>query len=694
MAERLMQDPVLGELWELCVSVSVVIVLLLLIRPAMKRMPRIGMYILWVMVVLRIACPFPLSGMYEFMPVSVGQTIADVKRSTEQKHLLETARQKKMYGGPQNGYRLTSGDSPVRENGGKQKMEAKDESKGNEPSGVTPFPIRPEWIVLSIWLAGVMCCVIYLCRSLSRNRRHFRNAVHVYDNVYEHHDSCGSFVGGIFSPKIYVPAGTEGEALEYILVHENIHIRRWDYRIKPFAFLMFSALWFNPLVWVAYRLLITDMEVSCDEAVIRKMGSDCKKRYSYLLLTMASGENRVLRSHAAFGAGMVKERIHQVMKYKKPTKFMTAVLATVVLVCGCGIASSDPPRTSALPQGDVSKENTDAVYVEQAVNADIKWSDDDKIESNGGIMTVDRNGTFVMITELVTVPEERPVSFGKAVFESGAWNKADITWDQELIRLLDGKNCLLDNLFYGADNHLYLSFVEYSVPFSESEKYVGREEEWYEVWYLVDQLLFRIDEGTGEIVELDVPVVKKGDEILYNSYGFFADGNYFVQTEETFALYNSKTGEKVDDITPSQDWSTLGSLPQAGDDFIVSLIMNQQTNSFEISVQDELGRSSYVLQTGAKFDMEKEKIDGCAVGVSGGTILLATRDGIFEAEYGAEEFHRVIDAEKDNLYYLTPDNYEPVSGAVFWKGSDDDYMLSLAREGKGQSVSCYYSKFQ
>ena len=167
-----------------------------------------------------------------------------------------------------------------------------------------------------------------------------------------------------------------------------------------------------------------------------------------------------------------------------------------------------------------------------------------------------------------------------------------------------------------------------------------------------------------------------------------------MQTEETFALYNSKTGEKVDDLTPLQDWSTLGSMPQAGDDFIVRLIMNQQTNRLEISVQDEFGGSSYVLQTGAKFDMEKEEIDGCAVGVSGDTILLATRDGIFEAEYGAEEFHRVVSAEKDNLYYLTPDNYEPVSGAVFWKGSDDGYMLSLAREEEGQSVSCYYSKSQ
>lgn len=686
MAEILMQDPILSELWELCVSVSIVIGLLLLIRPVMKRMPRIGMYILWVMVVLRIACPFPISGIYRFMPVSVGQTIADVKQSTQQKHVSQMSAQKKAYGGPENGYRLKSAAIPgVLENSGKTQGNEWEE----EPSETTPSFIKPQGIILSVWLAGVLCCVIYLCRSLLHNRRHFRNAVQLYDNVYEHHDSCSSFVGGIISPKIYVPAGTEGEAREYLLVHERIHIRRWDYRIKPFAFLMFSVLWFNPLVWIAYRFLITDMEISCDEAVIRKMGSDSKKQYSYLLLSMASGENRLIRSHAAFGANVVKERIYHVMKYKKPTKLMTAVLVAAVMLCSCGIASSDPPKTeSGLPQEDAAKENTDAVYVEQTVSMDINWSGEEGVESYGGMMGVDRNGTFVSIQELRTVPDEKLASFGKAVFESGEWKKVEISWDQSLKKQLEGKTASIYGMFYDSENMLYLSFVEYSLPFSEYEKYEDREDEWYEVWYPVDQLLFRIDEGTGEVAEIDVPVVKKGDQALYNNYGFFADGNYFVQTEDTFVLYNSKTGEQVAELPQTQE---AGS-PQAGDDFIVDVIMNQETKSFDLSVQDEFGGSLYVLQTGAKFDMEKEECDGYAVGVSGNTILLATREGIFEAEYGEEEFHRVIYAPKDNLYYLSPDSYEPVAGSVLYKGSNDDYMVSLAGEGEDRSVNCYYSK--
>ncbi len=690
MAEILWQDPVLSDLWELCISVSIVIGLLLLVRPVMKRMPRIGMYILWVMVVLRIACPFPLSGMYQFMPVSVGQAIADVKQSKEQKHISQTSAQKSAYGGAKNGYRLNSGIAS--EVTSKDSLEAHESSgkpqkreREKETSAALLSYIAVKWIILSVWLAGVFCCVIYLGRSLFRNRRHFKSAVHLFDNVYEHHDSCSSFVGGIIRPQIFVPEGTDGEALKCILVHERIHIRRWDYRIKPFAFLMFSVLWFNPLVWIAYRFLITDMEISCDEAVIRKMGSGSKKQYSYLLLTMASGENRMIRSHAAFGASVVKERIYHVMKYKKPTKLMTVLLTAAVMLCSCGIASSDPPETKReLPQTR-SEENTDAVYVEQTMPMDITWSADEGVESYGGLMGVDRDGTYVSIQELRTVPEEKLVSFGKAVFESGEWKKADITWDKQLKKQLEGKTASIEGMYYDADNMLYLSFAEYSLPYSEYEKYEGREEEWYEVWYAVDQMLFRINEETGDVAEIDVPVAKKGDHALYNTYGFFADGNYFVQTEDKIVLYNGKTGEHAADLPQTQ-----GVISQAGDDFIVSTVMNQETKSFDLLVQDEFGESSYVLQTGAKFDTEKEEYDGCAFGVSGNTILLATQEGIFEAEYGEDEFHRVIHAQKDNLYYLTPDSYKPEAGSVMWKGSNDSYMLSL--EGEDRGVNCYYSK--
>ncbi len=158
-------------------------------------------------------------------------------------------------------------------------------------------------------------------------------------------------------------------------------------------------------------------------------------------------------------------------------------------------------------------------------------------------MGVDKNGTFVSILELRTVIDEKLESFGKAVFESGEWKKAEITWDKPLKKQLEGKIASIDEMFYDAENMLSLSFAEYSLPYSEYE-----------------------------------------------------------------------------------------------------------------------------------------------------TIRLATQEGIFEAEYGEDEFHRIIHAEKDNLYYLTPDSYEPEVGGVLWKGSHDDYMLSLVGEGEDRGVNCYYSR--
>lgn len=700
MAKALMENPFLSELWELCLSVSVVILLLLLIRPLMKRIPRIGMYILWVMVVLRIAFPYPVSGIQEFLPVSVGQTIADVKQKAELDRLTETSVQKEHYGGPENGYRLKpevvaafqkeSGEIQTGVSTGNSN-EKTTGLTGEQKIPHTKLHVKPEWVVLSVWFAGVLFCLVYLCRSLFCNRRHFRNAVHLFDNVYEHHDACGSFVGGIISPKIYVPSGMDADALEYILVHERIHIRRWDYRIKPFAFLAFSVLWFNPLVWIAYRLMTTDMEISCDEAVIRQMGENSRKRYSYLLLAMASGENRAIRSNAAFGAGVVKERIHHVMKYKRPTKCMTAVLITAVVLCGCGIVSSNPPETvNELSQENESGMESDEVYVEQTVAGDtIDWDDEEGVEGGRGCIKVNRQGKIVMILELEKLPDEKRVSFAKEVLADGKWQKEEITWGKELNKRLDGKNAELENIYYDADGKLYLAFTDYSLPYEEYEKNEG-DKYTEDDWYAVDQLLYRIDEETGEITEIDVPVEKEGDRALWNDYGFFADGNYFVSSKNTFVIYNSRTGEQVaaDIDIPEKQWG----MPFTGDDYVVWWTFNEETDAVEFHVYDEFGESSYKLTPPAplKYDKEK-KMDPHDISVSGDTIVLATRDGIFEAKYEDEEFHNVISPEKDNLYYFTPDMYEPSGGGLF-KGGQEDYLLMLENEDGEKYMDCYYKK--
>lgn len=695
MAEMLMRNELLSGLWELCVSVSVIILVLLAIRPLMKRLPRTGLYLLWVMLVLRIAVPYSVSSqLYELFP-------REPKVQEVQQY---------QYGGMENSYRLRPemiSSHSVSENTSEQKVSEPSDAVWSgittkvpmtfETGKAASVSVKPEWVILAVWLIGVLNCVCYLCRSLIANRRSFRDAVPLphgkYKNVYEHPLVGSSFVGGVIFPKIYVPVGMNEEDLECILTHENTHIRRWDYRIKPFAFLMFSILWFNPLVWIAYWLMMVDMEISCDESVIRRLGTDARKRYSYLLLTMASGESRISCTNVAFGAGVVKERIHHVMKYKRPTKWMSIALVMAVALCGCGIASSKPPETTHdLPQENVSTDNTDTIYVEQVVmDKEFDWSESGTgLCAESGSYVSDANGRVVMIYELRDEKNAKRASFGKTVLVDGEWQKEEINWGKKLNKMLKGKNAELARIYYDAENNLCAAFTDYSM---DMYKYLLNQKKYKEDdLYPVGQMLFRINEETGEITELDVPVDKldggKKGEVVYNLYSFFDDGNYLVEHGGAVTLYNGKTGDKIKDLKMNE--GVLNEGDSFGEDFFLAISLNQETSSLDVIVMDEMGESSYTMPTSVKFDKEAETMDGFALGAKGSTIILATQEGIFEAEYGDNEFHNVINSKKDNLYYLAPESYHP--SVMVFKGEQEDYFISLWNEDEEKSVQCYYTK--
>ena len=205
--------------------------------------------------------------------------------------------------------------------------------------------------------------------------------------------------------------------------------------------------------------------------------------------------------------------------------------------------------------------------------------------------------------------------------------------------------------------------------------------------YAIDQMLYRIHEETGEITELDVPVRKDSDgRVLYNIYNFFADGNYLVYNGiSIFALYNGTTGEKIKDLTRND---RVGMNANYGEDYFVTEYFNPDTEQVDLIVMDETGESSYTLPTKIDFDDSSEEQVSYALGVSGSTILLATQKGIFEAEYGEEEFHNVVNFEKDNLYYLTPEGWDPIE--YVYKDAKGNYFVSLMHEG--EFITCQYER--
>lgn len=694
----------LNYIWELCISVSVIILILLLLRPLFKRLPRIGIYLLWVLVVFRILLPVPITGIYNLLPEQVESAISQNAQNMSLAQIQDRliAKRGEFHSNRTHSYSLkketTIGTKAVVHPGNPEKA-AGEVRTGTKPEAQqTVIPM--DTALCLVWLVGVFSCLIYMICSLVASHRLFRHASKVSDNIYRHPFACSSFVGGIISPKIYIPEGVEGEDLEYILCHERIHIKRQDYRMKPAAFLAFSLLWFNPLVWIAFRLMMKDMEISCDEAVLGRLGETARKRYSYLLLAMASGENGILGANTAFGAGIVNERIHHVMKYKKPSRIMVAAMAALVLLCGCGI-SSTPERTAE--KTDVEKKNESLVYVEQVVMEKDQETPGIGAQERQNIswdkLFCDSEGGWVNFGYLFQTLEDINIEPVKLVYQDGVWESEKLNWAKNLKKLQKGgKNLRLNDMFYGADGCLYLCYAETTVPFSY-EAYDSNSEAYEDTYYDIGQFLYRVNEKTGEVKDLKVPVVK-GREVyddtedcpenlvVTNYYAALANGDYVVRTGNIFAVYNGMTGEKRKDIdcaSPGQEGEVF-----AGDDFICWYELNRETMHVEIHVCETSGNGSYVLDTQEKVQYSEEEGYSCsfALGVEENTIVAATSKGIFEAEYGEDEMQKVVEAEKDNLYYLGSDSYS-AEGRVY-KGADGRYFLENWMKNDGKSVPCFY----
>jgi len=174
-------------------------------------------------------------------------------------------------------------------------------------------------------------------------------------NIFEAHNLQTPFVLGLISPRIYLPVGLGKEEQYYILLHEQTHVHRKDHIIKALAFLILSIHWFNPLVWIAFMLMATDMELSCDERVMRVMNNvNIKKTYANLLLSFAAERHIINGSPLAFGEGNVKWRIKNVLNYKRPTFWLTAVALAVTIVVAVGLftnpITAKPDDTTLISQ--------------------------------------------------------------------------------------------------------------------------------------------------------------------------------------------------------------------------------------------------------------------------------------------------------------------------------------------------------
>jgi beta-lactamase regulating signal transducer with metallopeptidase domain len=206
-------------------------------------------------------------------------------------------------------------------------------------ASVNPLQI---WVFIGsiIWSIGFALLLVYSIITFVKLQKRLSNAIHLKDQVYLVEDLSTPFVMGVFQPRIYLPSTLTEKEFPLILLHEQTHIRRHDPIFKIVAFFTLCLHWFNPLVWIAFFCSIRDMEMACDESVIKQMGHEVKKDYSSSLLSLATGRHFIGATPLAFGEGDTKKRVKNVLQYKSP-KFWGLILATLtVVVIGIGLISN------------------------------------------------------------------------------------------------------------------------------------------------------------------------------------------------------------------------------------------------------------------------------------------------------------------------------------------------------------------
>ncbi len=187
-----------------------------------------------------------------------------------------------------------------------------------------------------VWIVGMAAILLYGLISYILLRWQVRASLLLRDNVYICDEVASPFILGFIRPKIFLPSGLDPKTAEYVLLHENIHLRRRDHWWKPLGYCLLAVYWFNPLLWAAYILLCRDIEQSCDEKVISEMSNMDKQGYSQALVSCSSHRRMIMVCPVAFGEVGVKTRIQAIVSYKKPSFWIlltSSVLCVVICVC-------------------------------------------------------------------------------------------------------------------------------------------------------------------------------------------------------------------------------------------------------------------------------------------------------------------------------------------------------------------------
>lgn len=358
---------------------SFVIAAVLLVRILMRRFPKKYSFLLWLAVAVRLVCPVALSSPFSIFNLDhanvtdrymaeAGIGADAMKQESYESRSKSAAGQSGKYS-----FMEVDGQSEEQQNASPtgQQERLKPESDAEKEAADTVWGDNALHVAAVVWLIGIGVILLWNICLVIRMKRHLQKAVKYRDNIYECDNIASPFVMGLVRPRIYIPFRLMARERAYILMHEQYHIKRRDYITKVLAFLIAAVHWFNPLVWGAYLCMARDMEMSCDEHVLGKMGTDIKKDYSKSLLSFAANQRQFSAGMLAFGETGTRRRVKNILSFKKKGKWIGMLgIAIVVIVSVVCLTNKTLPEASKNNEEKPSNAQKAQPYEESSDKAD------------------------------------------------------------------------------------------------------------------------------------------------------------------------------------------------------------------------------------------------------------------------------------------------------------------------------------
>lgn len=315
-------DDVFLKIVNLSISASWLILAVLVLRVVLKKAPKWVMPLLWGVVALRLVCLFSIESALSLIPSA--ETIpSEIVTETREPVLYEQAT-------------LDIVTNPTLP------------SAAEVPVGVSRQQAQVDFNIYSVlWLAGMAALLVHALVSAGKLKKKLATAILLRDNIYESEFVDSPFVFGVVKPNIYLPMHMDEGTAAHVIAHERAHLARRDHWWKVLGYLVLALHWFNPLVWVAYILFCRDIELACDERVVKGLDGAARADYSQALLSCAAPKRAVAACPLAFGEGNIKTRVKSALHYKKPAFWVAAAaVLAVVIVAVCFLTNPKSERGS------------------------------------------------------------------------------------------------------------------------------------------------------------------------------------------------------------------------------------------------------------------------------------------------------------------------------------------------------------